>query len=139
MESKAEGQMVMVKLDDGEDLFASLKSVARMHGVTGGCILFGIGQIQDFELGYFDGKTYLRKVFEEPHELVGLHGTVTPDLDPPLHMHAAVSRDDFILHGGHLFKARVAVVGEICIQRFTTIEMRRELDRKTGLRKLAIR
>ena len=139
MESKAEGSIVVVKLDDGEDLFGSLKAAARTHGVMNGCILFGIGQIRDFELGCFDGKTYQRRSFSEPHELVALHGTITPNLDPPVHMHAAVSKDDFVLRGGHLFKAFVAVVGEICLQKFTTIEMRREFDGRTGLKRLALR
>ncbi len=139
MESKSEKPIVMVKLEDGEDLFTSLKGAARIHDIKSGCVLFGIGQIQDFELGYFDGKTYQRRTFVEPHELVALHGTMTPDLDPPLHLHAAVSKEDFILHGGHLFRARIATVGEICLQRFASIDLRRELDQKTGLRKLAIR
>ncbi len=139
MESAAEGNTVMVKLDDGENLIESLKGAARTRSVESGCVVFGIGQLRDFELGYFDGSTYQRRTFNEAHELVALHGTVTLNLDPPLHLHAAVSKDDFVLVGGHLFKATVATLGEICIQKFSTIKMGRELDKRTGLKKLTLR
>lgn len=139
MESVADGNTVIVKLDDGEDLFGSLRSIARTHSIVNGVVLFGIGQLKYFELGYFDGTTYQRRIINEPHELVGLHGTLTPNLDPPVHLHAALSKGDFMIIGGHLFKAMVATLNELCILRLSTIQMGRELDRQTGLRKLTVR
>jgi len=139
MESAVDGSTIIAKLDDGEDLFRSLRSIARTHSIVNGVVLFGIGQLRYFELGYFDGTTYQRKVINEPYELVGLHGTLTPNLDPPMHLHAALSKDDFTIIGGHLFKATVATLNELCIQRLSAIQMGRELDMKTGLRKLTVR
>ena len=64
MESAIDGNKVLVRLDDGEDLFESLTTALKSHSVVNGCILFGIGQLKDFELGYFDGRTYHRKMFQ---------------------------------------------------------------------------
>ena len=138
MRSATDGSGVMVRLDDGEDLLESLRRVASDHGVHSGCVVFGIGQLKDFELGYFDGREYKRKTFAEAHELVGLHGTITLNSDPPLHVHAAVSAGDFVLKGGHLFRATVATVGEVYIQKLPRIQMTRESDSRDGLRKLAL-
>jgi len=33
--------------------------------------------------------------------------------EPPFHLHAAVSKDDLIIYGGHLFRATVATVVEM--------------------------
>lgn len=139
MESAVDGNTIMVKLDDGEDLFGSLRGIARTHRVSEGVVLFGIGQLRYFELGYFDGRTYQRKIINEPYELVALHGSLTPNLDPPMHLHAALSKDDLVMVGGHLFKATVAVINEMCIQRLPAVQMGRDLDSRTGLKKLTVR
>ena len=138
MRSATDGSSVMARLDDGEDLLESLKKIAWDHGAYSGCVVFGIGQLKDFELGYFDGREYQRRTFAEAHELVGLHGTITLNSDPPLHIHAAVSGRDFVLKGGHVFKATVATVGEVWIQKLPRIQMTREMDGRDGLRKLAL-
>jgi predicted DNA-binding protein with PD1-like motif len=138
MRSAVDGSVVMVRMDDGEDMFESLRKAAWAQGVSSGYVVFGIGQLKDFELGYFDGRQYHRKTFPEAHELVGLHGTITLSADPPMHVHAAVSGRDFVLKGGHVFKATVATVGEVCIQKLSRIQMTRELDSRDGLMKLAL-
>ena len=138
MRSATDGSTVMVRMDDGEDLLESLRKAAWDQGVSSGYVVFGIGQLKEFELGYFDGRQYHRKTFPEAHELVGLHGTITLDSDPPMHIHAAVSGRDFVLKGGHVFKATVATVGEICIQKLSRIQMTRETDGRDGLKKLGL-
>ncbi len=138
MRSAAEGDSVMVRLEDGEDLLEAMKKASWEHGVDSGAVVFGIGQLKDFELGYFNGHEYERRTFSEPYELIALHGTIVLYTEPPMHLHAALSRRDFVLIGGHVFKATVATVGEVMIEKFTRIKMGREVDRKDGLKKLTL-
>jgi len=138
MRSATDGSNVMARLNDGDDLLETLKKIAWDHGVNSGCVVFGIGQLKDFELGYFDGREYQRRTFAEAHELVGLHGTITLSSDPPMHIHAAISGRDFVLRGGHVFKATVATVCEVYILKLPKIQMTREKDGSDGLRKLAL-
>jgi len=139
MKSATEGNTIIVRLEDGEDLFQSLSRAAREHGAVSGHVVWGIGQLRDFELGYFDGMQYERRTFFEAYEVVSLHGSMTVGTDPPFHLHAALSSSDFAMVGGHLFRATVATVGEVCIEKFGRIQLGRELDGRTGLRKLTLR
>ncbi len=136
MESRRERNTVFVKLSDGEDLFPSLEAAAREHDVESGTVLWGIGMLRDFEIGFFGPKGYDKSVFSERHELLGLHGSVSMRGDPLLHLHVALGRPDHGVIGGHLFRATTAVVNEIQIARFDAIHFNRRLNEKTGLREL---
>lgn len=138
METAAEGPSILVKLSDGEDLFPSLEAAARRHGIDSGAVLWGIGMVQDFEIGFFHPDGYARKAFADRHELLALHGSLAMRADPRLHLHIAVGRPDRSVLGGHLFRAKACVVNEILVARFDSIRLNRELNAKTGLRELVI-
>ena len=55
MQSAEEGDRVMVKLSDSEDLFGSLEAVARKHRIESGAVLWGIGMLEDFALALSAG------------------------------------------------------------------------------------
>lgn len=126
----------MVKLSDGDDLFASLEAVARKNGIESGAVLWGIGMLQDFEIGFFGPKGYEKTVLADRHELLALHGSIAMRADPKLHLHVAVARPDLAVLGGHLFRAKSAVVNEIFVTRFDSIHFDRRFNEKTGLREL---
>jgi predicted DNA-binding protein with PD1-like motif len=136
VETRREGGAVLVKLADGDDLFPSLEAAAREHGIEDGAVLWGIGMLQDFEIGFFGPKGYEKKVYADRHELLGLHGSISLRADPKLHLHVTVGRRDHAAIGGHLFRGRTAVVNEIHLVRFDTIRLSRRLNEKTGLREL---
>ncbi len=136
MDSRRERDTVFVKLSDGEDLFSSLEAAAREHGVESGTVLWGIGMLRDFEIGFFGPKGYEKTVFSDRHELLGLHGSISIRGDPLLHLHVSLGRPDYSAIGGHLFRAKTAVVNEIQIARFDAIHFNRRLNEKTGLREL---
>ena len=136
MESKQDGNTLIVKLSDGDDLFPSLEAAAREHRIESGSVLWGIGMLRDFEIGFFGPKGYDKTVFSERHELLALHGSIAMRGDPKLHLHAALGRPDHMAIGGHLFRARTAVVNEIQIARFEGIRFSRRLNEKTGMREL---
>src|SRR5436309_13686360 len=136
METKQEGNVVVVKLSDGEDLIPSLEAAAQKHRIEKGAVVWGIGMLQDFEIGFFGPKGYEKTPFTERHELVALHGSIAMRADPKLHLHAALRRRDHGTNAGHLFRAKTAVVNEIQLARFDTIHLNRRLNEKTGLREL---
>ncbi|HEX9341017.1 MAG TPA: DUF296 domain-containing protein [Thermoplasmata archaeon] len=138
MDSRREGNTVLLKLSDGEDLFPSIEATATTHGLENGSVLWGIGMVQDFEIGFFGPSGYEKSAFRDRHELLALHGSIAMRGDPKLHLHIAVGRPDHGVLGGHLFRARTAVVNEIQLVRFDTIQMNRVFNERTGLRELVL-
>jgi predicted DNA-binding protein with PD1-like motif len=128
----------MAKFSDGEDVFESLEAVARAHGIDSGAILWGIGMLRDFEIGYFGPQGYEKKGYAEPHELVAFHGSVTMGADPKFHIHVGVAGRDHGVVGGHLFRATTCVVNEVCVERFDRIHLSRRRNAKTTLNELEI-
>ena len=125
-----------MKLSDGEDLFPSLEAAARAHRIEDGTVLWGIGMLQDFEIGFFGPKGYHKTVFSDRRELLGLHGSISLRGDPKIHLHVTVAGLDHAAIGGHLFRAKVAVVNEIQVMGFDEIRLNRRFNEKTGLREL---
>jgi len=134
MQFKTESNLVIVKLDDGEDFFESMEKIVKKCSIESGIVLSGIGQLKNFELGYFDGKKYVRKTFEKPMELVSMHGSIAESF----HIHCALADEKQRIYGGHLFKGVVGVVNEIVILKLSKIKLKRVLDKKTGLKTLKI-
>ena len=138
MQSAVEGNRVMAKLSDGEDLFTSLESVAHAHTIESGAVLWGIGMLQDFEIGFFGPQGYEKKGYPERHELLALHGSIAMRAEPRFHLHVAVAGPDHGVVGGHLFRAKACVVNEICIERLDRIRLNRRRNPKTTLNELEI-
>ncbi|HYM40414.1 MAG TPA: PPC domain-containing DNA-binding protein [Thermoplasmata archaeon] len=128
----------MAKFSDGEDVFASLEAVARTHQIESGAILWGIGMLQDFEIGFFGPQGYEKKTYAGRHELLAFHGSITMRADPKFHVHVGVAGPDHGVVGGHLFRARSCIVNEICIERFGRIRLNRKRNPKTTLNELEI-
>ncbi len=138
MQSAEEGNVVMVKLSDGEDVFASLEEVCRKHRVTSGAVLWGIGMLEDFEIGFFGAGGYERRTFQDRHELIAFHGSVAMAADPKFHLHVAVGQRDHTVLGGHLFRGKACMVNEICLERFQKIRLDRKRNPKTTLSELEV-
>jgi predicted DNA-binding protein with PD1-like motif len=139
MKSRRDGNLLVVRLEDGEDLMSSLEKALSVNNVSSGIILTGIGMLRDFEIGYYDGKDYRRKRIKEPHELVALHGSIaSAPADMRFHIHAALANPNHEIIGGHLFSATVGVVNEISILSLESVDLVRKKDEKTGLMLLDI-
>jgi predicted DNA-binding protein with PD1-like motif len=139
LETAIDGNLIIAKLDDGEDLFEGIKSILAWHSVKSAVVLTGIGMLTNFELGYFVGKSYRNNFYSEPHELVALHGSVTTKGETVVHLHAALAGPEHRLVGGHLQKATVKVVNEIALLKIEGFEMSRKADPTTGLKLLTVR
>jgi predicted DNA-binding protein with PD1-like motif len=105
-----------------------------------GIIVTGVGMLRDFEVGWFDKETkaYRSTVFETPHELLSLNGSVAVaegEGNVMPHVHASLAGPDHGVVGGHLYKATTAVLNEVAILRVGA-QMRRRLNPETGLMEL---
>jgi predicted DNA-binding protein with PD1-like motif len=138
LRSAADSNLIIAKLEDGEDLLDSLHKVVKEHRIESGTVLWGIGMLRDFEVGYFDGKSYHRKTFGPPHELLALHGSIAARADPVFHLHVAGAGEGHGVVGGHLFKATVSTLSEVCLARFDRVRLGRELSPRSGLRELVV-
>jgi predicted DNA-binding protein with PD1-like motif len=136
MQSSADGSVVIAKLDDGDDLFASLDKLAAEHRIENGMVIWGIGMLRDFEIGFFNGKAYERETYAVPMELLALHGSYAAN--PRIHVHVAAAGADHRVVGGHLFRATVAVLNELCLRRLERSELSRVHNPRFGLKELQI-
>lgn len=127
----------MLRLADGDDLFASLTGFAREEKVTAAAVLSGIGMLRSSEVGYWNGREYEWTTVSEPHELVGLHGSIAVvEGAPSIHLHVALAGKDHRVVGGHLRAAQIGVVGEIVVAAFPHRTFGRPMNESLGLRTL---
>lgn len=138
MQSSLEDGVVIARLDDGDDLFARIDELGSKHEIESGMVMWGIGMLRDFELGYFNGTAYEKKTFSDAAELLALHGSYAAKADPRLHIHMAAASRDHRVVGGHLFRARVSVVNELCLQRFDKTRLSRAPHPRLPLKVLTI-
>jgi uncharacterized protein len=137
MQALREGSRWMLRLDDGQDLFATLSSFAQAEQIGAAAVLFGIGMFQRATFGYWDGSQYRPHDLTVPHEVVALHGTIArADDAPSIHLHGAVAGPDHTLIGGHLLKATVGVLQEVALETFPGRTFSRPLVESRGLRML---
>ena len=138
MEGKEENGHVVLKLDDGEDLFENLNKAIEMFDIRSGFVLLGIGMLKEMEIGFFGGNEYSWKRLEEPHELIALHGSISTKDEVIIHLHCGLANSDHEIIGGHLKAAKVCVINEILIKKLDDVELGRNLNPRTGLKELYI-
>ena len=114
MEFSRQGRDVFVRLDPGDELHESLRSLSQ-HGITAAAITSGIGRVLETEIGYLDGDgVYQTVVHKEAMELLSVEGNLAPGPDGPFtHIHIVLSDDGHAVRGGHLIGTTVAVTAEI--------------------------
>ncbi len=128
-----------VCLDQGEDLFSNLEMLAVKESWQVAHVS-GIGALKDIELGFYDlsKQTYQREQFNQEVELLSLEGNLTFKANKPFfHLHAVLGNADYQCFGGHLFRAKVAVVCEINIRIFNG-KIVRTLNEKIGIAECTI-
>ncbi|TET91568.1 MAG: DUF296 domain-containing protein [Methanomassiliicoccales archaeon] len=138
MKSSEEKNLIIAKLDDGENLFESLKEIIEKHGIKNGLVLSGIGMLRNFVLGYYDGSEYQKKEFKDPCELLSLQGSITTKGETVIHLHTSLADESRNVIGGHLFEAEVCSLNELVIRRLDDVVLSRKLNPATGLKELQI-
>jgi predicted DNA-binding protein with PD1-like motif len=138
VESSEEDNMIVAKLDEGQNLFSALGKIMMKHGAESAVILSGIGMLKDFEIGYYDGGKYITKHFGEPMELLSMHGSIAASDESSVHIHVSLANEGHNVIGGHLMKAKVCVLNEIVLMKLDRIELGRRLNEKSGLNELSV-
>ncbi|BCS94437.1 hypothetical protein DSLASN_00690 [Desulfoluna limicola] len=117
MEYVRYGSKLLVRLDPGEEVLASLTSVCRKGNIALGSIS-GIGAVNKAKVGLFNPttKNYHSTTFEGNFEVTGLSGNVSQmNGEVYLHLHATLADGEHNAFGGHLNEAWVSATAEICI------------------------
>ena len=129
MQYRKSGDRYFVYIEKEESVLETLTDFCSARKINNGQV-FGIGAIKDVELGAYDPETkhYTRKVFTGSYELISFQGNIMLlDGKPFIHAHVTIGDHDFKIKGGHLFAARVAVVGEFIVLPLAG-DAKRELD-----------
>lgn len=134
MEVARKDQFVMIKLDHGEDILESIAQTIKEERSTL-LVVTGLGMISDFELGYFDQGSYIKKTFSEPHELLALQGSISTEGASRIHIHATVANKEHEAFGGHLMRGRAWMSNEIGMLRLERVASVRSFDpeKKVGV------
>ena len=134
MQSEEKDNLILARLFPGEDIHQELKEICNKHRVETAVVLSGIGQLKQFQLGYFKEKgNYVPQEFTKPHELLSLSGNISNQKgEYKLHLHAVLGNKDKGVVGGHLIKGEVEVTNEIVLLK-TAVSITRRLEETTGL------
>jgi len=114
---KRYGSKILVRLDPGEEVVASVGEVCKAEGVRLGTVS-GIGAVNKAKVGLFlpDTKEYVSTVMEKPFEILSLAGNVSQmNGELYLHMHVTLADVEHNAFGGHLNEAVVSATAEIWI------------------------
>lgn len=139
MQSKARENLIILRLFPGEEIIQGLRKVCKKYKIKTAVVLSGLGQLAEFELGFFKEKgDYLPERFIEPYELLCLTGNISLQKDGyEFHLHVVLGNSHKQVVGGHFIQGKVSVTAEIVLQKVNLI-IKRAQDPKTGLRAMSL-
>jgi predicted DNA-binding protein with PD1-like motif len=137
VEKSRKGDVLFVRLSDGEDLEKSLKRALEEAGIHSGVVVGGVGMVRDAALSFYQGRGKYETVpVDSPAELCALSGNVsTMDGEIVAHLHAVVAKQGGAAIGGHFSRGTVNMTAEIAVMAIPQ-KLVRSLDQATGLRLL---
>ena len=114
MDYKQFGTKVVFRIDKGEEIVDSLKTICKELSITCGTIV-GIGATNKITIGLLNSQTrkYQEKEFIGDHEITSLNGNITTlNNEVYLHMHATIGTIEHKTVSGHLTTAIISVTFE---------------------------
>lgn len=140
MDSVREGNIVVARLDDGEEILSKINDIIKINIINSGIIVGAVGMLKNAEVGYYNGKEYVFKKLEAPHEIVSLQGNISRYKDMPfIHLHCSLANENNDVFGGHLKEGYVVNTVEIALLKLVDVELMRQPDSRTGLTLLRLR
>jgi len=136
MRIKKEKNLIVARLETGENYLNSLLKIAQKEKISSGIILNSIGMLKNVELAYFQGKgKYKRNRFKDPMEVTATQGNIgkTENGKYKLHVHTTLADESGYAYAGHLEKGTVWVTAEILILKLDKVKFIRKLENETGL------
>lgn len=134
MEYKRFDHTIVARIDKGEEILESIKSIALKENVKLAQVS-GIGATNDFTVGVFDAaeKKYNTYSYQGSYEIVSLLGTInTKNHEYYSHIHMSAGDEKCHVVGGHLNRAVVSFTCEITIQVIDG-EVDRKYDEALGI------
>lgn len=130
---------LVMKLDKGDMVMASIKKMLKETGIKHGIVLQGIGMLKDFEIGFYDGTSHKTTCYPNPCELVSMTGSIAQfEGEVNIHLHGAFADDTGAMIGGHLVDGEVGAIVEMTILITEGLALKRKHNPKTGLNELDI-
>lgn len=117
MEHKRIDNVYVIRLDVGDEIMASLTELCNKENIRSATVQ-GLGAVNDVTVGYYsleEGR-YFQKTFKQQFEMIALNGNITRKDDIPyLHLHIALSDENYNFYGGHLNEAFISITAEIYV------------------------
>lgn len=134
MEYKRFGSKIVARLDKGEEVLETIKSLCQKENVKLGAMT-GIGAVKEAVLRYFDPETkkYHDKILEGSYEAAPIAGNISRmNGELYLHLHASLGGAAFDAVAGHLKSAVVSATFEAVIDVIDG-DVEREFSGEVGL------
>ncbi len=131
----ATGEVVMGRLERGDDLLEALTAVCRAEGVRLGR-LEALGAVERAVVGFYDqdGLGYRYHELDEPLEILVLVGNVSlRDGQPTVHAHVVLGDAEGRALGGHLAPGTRVFACEYSVEILEGGELHRGAHEPTGL------
>ncbi len=137
MEKSRKGDLLTIRLRDGEDLLGGLGEALKEEGIDSGVIIGGVGMIRGAALSFYAGKgEYETRPVVDPVELCSMNGNIsTSDGELVLHIHVTVAKRGGAALGGHFSGGTVNMTAEIAVLAAPQKLVRR-VDPDTGFKTL---
>lgn len=129
-----DGRRYVLRFDKDEELMKALGDFAAAEKITAGHFS-AVGTVSSIELGFFNSfiKEYRKKLILDNMEIVSLAGNFSVlENKPVIHAHGSFSNNEFVVVGGHVFKAVILATCEVFVLKMDG-ELKRGLDKNTNL------
>jgi predicted DNA-binding protein with PD1-like motif len=141
----SEGRFARVfalRMDDGEDLIASLQKFVQEKRVDS-CMALFIGALRDGRAVTGPEMPVIPPIphyenFDSAWEVFGMATIYQSEEGPKMHIHSAIGRGREAIVGCIREKAKVYLVVEAVLFEFSGLKAKREWDEKTGLHLLSL-
>lgn len=135
MDYRRFGDVLVVRLDRGEEIVSTLANLAKRENITLANVQ-GIGACDQVKYSLYNvaERSYSPNELNEELELTSLNGNMSMmDGDYYGHFHATFGRADGSVVGGHLNEAVISGTGEIFIHMISGEVERTKDEAETGL------
>lgn len=119
---------IFCRIDPGEELVESIRSIAATLGMQSVAIVSGVGMLTNVVLGFFDAKEnrYSHTNHEGVFDLSSVQGSVTSMDDSYYpHVHVVVNDPKSLTLSGHLIRAECHITVELWLLDFSSLPLMR--------------